>query len=115
MLWYQLAKQEKTCTTEEGRIFTAHELLNVVQSYMSNIMVNNKMLYHYTLHIKVKFSITLHTTHDSLLYRPPFNAERLEPVCRLLEGVHDFASFANVQGRGSIPRETLRKIHSVRE
>ncbi|XP_045120508.1 tRNA pseudouridine synthase-like 1 [Portunus trituberculatus] len=47
------------------------------------------------------------------LVRPPFDAERLESVCRLLEGVHDFASFANVQSKGSIPRETLREIKSI--
>ncbi|MPC21678.1 tRNA pseudouridine synthase-like 1 [Portunus trituberculatus] len=48
-----------------------------------------------------------------VLLLPPFDAERLESVCRLLEGVHDFASFANVQSKGSIPRETLREIKSI--
>lgn len=47
------------------------------------------------------------------LVRPPFDAEQLEPICRLLEGVHDFASFANTQSKGSFPRETLREINSV--
>ncbi|KAK8395077.1 hypothetical protein O3P69_006080 [Scylla paramamosain] len=47
------------------------------------------------------------------LVRPPFDVERLEPVCRLLEGIHDFASFANVQRKGDTPRETLREIKSV--
>uniref|UniRef100_A0A0P4VX88 tRNA pseudouridine synthase n=1 Tax=Scylla olivacea TaxID=85551 RepID=A0A0P4VX88_SCYOL len=47
------------------------------------------------------------------LVRPPFDAERLEPVCRLLEGIHDFASFANVQRKDDTPRETLREIKSV--
>lgn len=48
------------------------------------------------------------------LVRPPFDPESLEPVCRLLEGTHDFASFANAPRKGDPKKETVRTIHSIR-
>lgn len=46
------------------------------------------------------------------LVRPPFDVELLEPVCRLLEGIHDFASFGSAR-RDAIPKPTVREIHSI--
>ncbi|KAG7170202.1 tRNA pseudouridine synthase-like 1 [Homarus americanus] len=45
--------------------------------------------------------------------RPPFDTERVQSACRMLEGVHDFATFGAALPKNSKPRETTRIIHKI--
>ncbi|XP_071546117.1 tRNA pseudouridine synthase-like 1 isoform X3 [Panulirus ornatus] len=45
--------------------------------------------------------------------RYPFDTESVLSACRMLEGVHDFATFGASISKSSYPRETTRIIHKI--
>ncbi|XP_071546116.1 tRNA pseudouridine synthase-like 1 isoform X2 [Panulirus ornatus] len=47
------------------------------------------------------------------LVRYPFDTESVLSACRMLEGVHDFATFGASISKSSYPRETTRIIHKI--